>query len=136
MLLLAWARGDVRKGETPMTRKLLALGCAALAVLLLSATFNPADARRGGHGARGSFGSKFHGRSFSPRLHTSPRFRSRRHSLHRHHHRRHRHIFVLPPAIYYGSTYYAECGWLRRRALRTGSPYWWERYYACIDEYY
>jgi hypothetical protein len=117
-----------------MTRKLLALGCAGLAVLLLSAAFSPADARRGGHGFRGSFGSKFHGRSFSGprRFHIGPRFRSRGHYRP---YRRHRHIYVLPPAIYFGSTYYGECGWLRRRALRTGSPYWWERYYACIDGY-
>ncbi|MFZ1104872.1 MAG: hypothetical protein WAN86_18820 [Hyphomicrobiaceae bacterium] len=118
-----------------MTRKLLALGCAALAVLILSAVFSPADARRGGHGARGSFGKSFHGRSSSgPRYRSGPRFKSHGHSGYRHY-RRHRHIYVLPPAIYYGSTYYSECGWLRRRALRTGSPYWWERYYACIDEY-
>ena len=120
-----------------MTRKLLALGCAALAVLMLSAVFSPADARRGGHGARGSFGKQFHGRSSSgPRFHSGPRFKSRGHSGYRHYRRhRHRHIYVLPPTIYYGSTYYSECGWLRHRALRTGSPYWWERYYACIDEY-
>ena len=24
-----------------------------------------------------------------------------------------------------------DCGWLRRRALDTGSPYWWRRYRAC-----
>jgi hypothetical protein len=34
-----------------MTRKLLVLGCAALAVLMLSAI--PADARRGGGGGGG-----------------------------------------------------------------------------------
>jgi len=31
---------------------------------------------------------------------------------------------------YYG--YYGECDWLRRRALATGSPYWWNRYNACV----
>lgn len=25
----------------------------------------------------------------------------------------------------------ANCGWLRRRALETDSPYWWRRYRAC-----
>ena len=24
------------------------------------------------------------------------------------------------------------CGWLYRRAVATGSPYWWNRYYECI----
>ena len=78
----------------------------------------------------------FQGRSFSgPRFHRGPRLHFPGHS-HRHYRRhRHRHIYVLPPAVYYGSTYYSDCGWLRHRALRTGSPYWWERYYACIDEY-
>lgn len=23
------------------------------------------------------------------------------------------------------------CGWLRQKAQRTGSPYWWDRYDAC-----
>jgi hypothetical protein len=27
------------------------------------------------------------------------------------------------------------CGWLRRQALITGSPYWWNRYYACANYY-
>jgi hypothetical protein len=24
------------------------------------------------------------------------------------------------------------CGWLRHRALVTGSPYWWHRYHECL----
>jgi hypothetical protein len=33
--------------------------------------------------------------------------------------------------------YYADgCYWLKRRALYTGSPYWWNRYYACRSGYY
>ena len=27
-----------------------------------------------------------------------------------------------------------DCRWLRRRAQATGSRYWWDRYYACIDD--
>ncbi len=26
-----------------------------------------------------------------------------------------------------------ECAWLYRRAVRTGSGYWWRRYRDCID---
>ena len=26
----------------------------------------------------------------------------------------------------------ADCGWLRRRALDSGSPYWWRQYRACM----
>src|SRR5262245_49029087 len=33
----------------------------------------------------------------------------------------------------YGPNYsYNDCGWLRVRALDTGSPYWWQRYHNCI----
>jgi hypothetical protein len=34
-----------------------------------------------------------------------------------------------------GYTYAADgsCGWLYRRAINTGSPYWWNRYNDCID---
>jgi hypothetical protein len=39
------------------------------------------------------------------------------------------------PIIYGGYYYYyGDCGWLRRRALATGSLYWWDRYYACVYE--
>ena len=32
-----------------------------------------------------------------------------------------------------GYPYYYDdgCYWLRRRALYTGSPYWWNQYHAC-----
>jgi hypothetical protein len=32
-----------------------------------------------------------------------------------------------------GFGYRAGCGWLRRRALETGSRYWWRQYRDCID---
>lgn len=34
-----------------------------------------------------------------------------------------------------GYTYTADgsCGWLYRRAINTGSPYWWNRYNDCVD---
>ncbi len=123
-----------------MTKRLLALGCAVLAVLVLVAAMSPAEARRGGRGFAKSFGSQHHGRfsggpRFQGRFSAGPRFHAGSRSRGRHvyrHFRRHRHIYIGPPLIY-GTYYYSECNWLRRRALRTGSPYWWDRYYACID---
>jgi hypothetical protein len=32
--------------------------------------------------------------------------------------------------------YPGGCGWLHRRAVITRSPYWWNRYYACINYAY
>jgi len=29
-----------------------------------------------------------------------------------------------------------DCDWLRRRALTSGSGYWWNRYYACVNQSY
>jgi hypothetical protein len=62
---------------------------------------------------------------------SSPRFAHRRNF----HHRR---VFVGAPFLYGGYNAYGygdQCYWLRRRALYTGSPYWWNRYYACINGY-
>ncbi len=38
---------------------------------------------------------------------------------------------------YYGWPGYhgGGCGWLYSRAVATGSPYWWNRYYECIGYY-
>jgi hypothetical protein len=35
---------------------------------------------------------------------------------------------------YYG--YGNSCYWLKRRAIRTGSHYWWRRYRACRYGWY
>jgi len=32
----------------------------------------------------------------------------------------------------YGYGYDSPCRWLKRRAIHTGSPYWWKRYQHCI----
>jgi len=35
--------------------------------------------------------------------------------------------------VYGGGGYgYSDCGWLRRQAVITGSPYWWRRYQDCL----
>ena len=40
----------------------------------------------------------------------------------------HRRVYVAGPAYVVGS----GCGWLRDRAVATGSNYWWARYRACL----
>jgi hypothetical protein len=109
-----------------MANKLFGLGAAALALLILSAV-TPAEARRG-HGAR-SFGGPAH------RLGPSRFVGSHHH--HRHYH--HRRLFIGVPFGYgyynYGYGYGYGCYWLRSRALYTGSPYWWNRYHACLNGY-
>jgi hypothetical protein len=58
-----------------------------------------------------------------------------------HHHHGHGRGFRFygAPFVGYGAYYggYSEgCGWLRRRALATGSRYWWARYEDCVDDNY
>ena len=59
---------------------------------------------------------------------------------HRHHGHRHRRgggiYFGFGAPYYYGNSYYygSNCDWLYRRAVRTGSKYWWRRYRNCIDD--
>jgi hypothetical protein len=62
------------------------------------------------------------------------RFHRDRHK--RHHDRRRirrlgRHLFWGSGFWYYDGYYYGNCEWLRRRALITGSRYWWRRYRLC-----
>jgi len=56
------------------------------------------------------------------------------------HHRFHGAPFVVfgtyPFYGAYGYPYVGDCYWLKRQALFTGSPYWWERYEACRYGYY
>lgn len=34
---------------------------------------------------------------------------------------------------FYDGYYYGDCQWLRRRAIATGSRYWWQRFRQCRD---
>jgi hypothetical protein len=39
-----------------------------------------------------------------------------------------------PDIFVYGGGYgYGDCAWLRRQAVITGSPYWWQRYQDCVN---
>lgn len=124
-----------------MNLKLLASGVAALGMLALASTIQPAQARfGGGHHGGGTFaghmhgyhGGHFEGRHFDGG-HRFRHFGFRDHRFHRFH----RHGFVfLGFDPYYPYYYYDEgCYWLRRRALYTGSAYWWRRYRACSYGY-
>lgn len=58
--------------------------------------------------------------------------------FHDHHHFHNRFVGVgigWWPYYDYGYSGYGACGWLYSRAVRTGSPYWWNRYYACASYY-
>ena len=124
-----------------MTRKLLALAACAFAVLLMSSTFESADAKgRGGWSGGGGRGLAV-GRSFGgARFYGGGSYRAYSFAGPRiHHHHRHfrRGLVVGVPLAAYGAYYYGSgCEWLRRRAIYTGSGYWWNRYYACVDGYY
>jgi hypothetical protein len=68
----------------------------------------------GGHGRHGIYGGGF-----------------RRHGFH---HRRHHFYgprFYVAPVYGYNS----GCRWLKRKALYTGSHYWWRRYQRCRNDY-
>jgi hypothetical protein len=128
--------------EHPMVRTLIALsGAAALTLLLFSGVASPADARSG-HGNSGSYsGHRSSGGAYSAHRYAGP---SRNYgsfaNSHRNHGRFHRRVFVGVPFAYgaYYPYYYdgGGCYWLRRRAVATGSPYWWSRYDACLSGYY
>lgn len=102
-----------------MPKLLAVLGAAASLFVLLAAASQPADARRG-HGGHGGW----HGggvrvvvggyRPYRPAYVYRPAYRP---------------VYVASP--YYYRPYYDDCGWLKRRAIHTGSPYWWHRYRAC-----
>ena len=77
--------------------------------------------------------------NFQPGSH--PQFHSQN-FVNMHPHRHHRHhgglaIYSFYPYYYpyYNDVYYGDdCYWLKVRALRTGSRYWWNRYYECLDQ--
>lgn len=117
-----------------MRSKLFGVAAASVAALLIWSTFDTAEARRGG-GFRS--GGHFHGGGFrSPgagmRFHGGG-YRSYGYAPRRG-------LYYAAPFAawggYYG--YYGGgggCQWLKQRAAYTGSRYWWNRYYACINGY-
>jgi hypothetical protein len=51
-------------------------------------------------------------------------------------HRRHVHKRFFRGGGWEPYWYYADCEWMRQRAIATGSPYWWRRYRECVSYYY
>lgn len=114
--------------------------------------------RGGGHRGGGFRGHGFRGHSFRGRSYHGPRFRRgvrrayrhRRGWRHRRDYPRYRRyrspgfVYFDTPFFYYGGPYYYDrpyyyrgpCRWLRRRAVRTGSRYWWRRYRRCVRRHY
>jgi len=134
----------------------MALAAATAGACALIAFVPDADARRGGGGFGGGGGFRgggFHG-SFAraSSFHAAPAFRAtsvlrpapiyRATVVHRpaivHRpivHRSaivHRRIYGAP---IYVASYGTGCAWLRRRAIETGSAYWWDRYHRCIGHW-
>jgi hypothetical protein len=80
-------------------------------------------------------GSTWRGDRFASRRFDRDDFASRRFDRDDFHHR-HGHfvngVFVFDVGPGYA---YNDCWWLKRRALATGSPYWWNRYELCVGYY-
>jgi hypothetical protein len=104
---------------------------------------------RGGGGFRGGRGGGFKGgKSFRggsgfavPRMKRGRDGFARPRKGHGHRHRggnRRFYSYGSEPYYYgYYDSYYGDrCASLRRKALRTGSRYWWRRYERCQDLYY
>lgn len=104
---------------------IMAGGLAAALAVTLAAT--QSEARRGGgHGHSGGHVVRSGGVHFSGGGGRSYAARRSRGGY------GYRYVYRTGPVLPYYSTYvYDDCSWLRRRALATGSRYWWRRYYAC-----
>jgi hypothetical protein len=51
---------------------------------------------------------------------------------HKHHHFHGSGIVLSFGGPSYGYGYEPSCYWLKRKAIHTGSPYWWKRYRFCM----
>jgi hypothetical protein len=126
-------------------------------VVAPTGTVQAVQMRHGGGGfsrgiSRGGMGRSFGGMNRGPRIgglsrgpgrsfsrgRGGPRF-SAYAGRHHHHHRHHGRGFAFYglPNVYAYNDYGYGCGYLRRRAISTGSSYWWSRYEECLsgDEY-
>jgi hypothetical protein len=107
--------------------KVYSLALAAAVALASFAAAGSAEAKAGNGGSKGSFSSSksfSSGKSFT----TSKLIVSK----HVHHDKFRYRGYVYAAPLVYAS--YSSCGWLKARALETGSPRWWARYEACRDE--
>jgi hypothetical protein len=90
-----------------------------------------------GSGVAGGGSIRSGGRAFSgsgPRASVNGGHISGGDGRHVRHFRRGR-AFGYAPYGYYDDTYaYGGCGYYYRRAVATGSSYWWNRYYDCVGD--
>jgi hypothetical protein len=99
--------------------KVYSFTLAAAVCFSAFAAAGAAEAKSGG-GPKGGFSS---GKSFtSGKLIASKPV---------HHHKHHLRGYAYAGPLVYAS--YSSCGWLKARAVETGSPRWWARYEACRD---
>ena len=112
--------------EVTMTKKLLVWVAGATALMLTSAVYQPAEAKHGGHSGGSSRATSHSYRVGAPYVKHAHVFK------HKHVLRHHKRIVV---AGYDDYGYASDCYWLKRKALHTGSGYWWNRYYACVEAY-
>jgi hypothetical protein len=121
----------------PIKKKTALLG-SLFAAAAISLAAGAAEARHGGGGGWGGGGGHWHGGGgqwggMAVRPHA---FSGGRNFAFRHHHR-HARVFAFAPYYYDDGYAYGDgCYWLKRRALYTGSRYWWNRYYGCVNGYY
>jgi len=85
-----------------------------------------------GHSMSHSMG---HAMGHSVHMYTGSRLAYHSHAMGHHHHHHHRRVFIAGVPYFYDDYYYDygySCGWLHRRAIATGSAYWWRRYRDCL----
>jgi len=124
--------------EVTMAKKLLASAAAACALMLTFGVYQPAQAKHGGQSGASNHASSAMGHAYqvgAPVKHADakPVFVKNSHSFkHKHAFRHHKRIIVVG---YNDYGYANDCYWLKRKALYSGSGYWWSRYYACVEGY-
>jgi uncharacterized membrane protein len=117
------------------TQKMLkSILICGLPLALAFAIATPADAKGGG--GRGFSSSSFAGKGPSSKSFSPSPVTSRPIIVGKVHEKRHWRGYYGPGVIVAGAALYAtsdSCYWLKARARATGSEYWWNRYYACIE---
>src|SRR5262245_45015378 len=124
-----------------LIKKKTALLASLLAAATISLAAGAAQAKHGGGGGGG--GGHWHGGGgnwggMGGRPHAFSGGGNFSGGRHFRHHRGNANVFAFGFAPYYADYGYAYgdgCYWLKRRALYTGSRYWWNRYYGCVNGY-
>jgi hypothetical protein len=130
--VLALAAGLFAQGFAPTSADAMPLAKSDIAAKQDGVTQVRRDGHRmgGANFSRRSFsGNRFIGSNHIGRRHIGINHIGR-HRFHRRHHR-----FFIGPYFYNSYNDYGGCYWLKRKALYTGSRYWWNRYWECRNGY-